>query len=66
MPSKKAYIAAGVIAAGSAAVVTAFAGRRKRSRGKAVDEELAVMIDEVEAKQSPTNDLLGAKPVFDA
>ncbi|NUR73568.1 MAG: hypothetical protein HOU81_22340 [Hamadaea sp.] len=52
MPSKKTYIAAGVIAAGSAAAVTAYAVRRKRSRDKAVDAELAVMIDEVEAELS--------------
>jgi len=91
MPSKKTYIAAGVIAAGSAAAVTAYAVRRRRSRDKAVDQELAVMIDEVEAElgespeaglaakkaaataknasakaQSSINDLLGAKPAFDA
>ncbi|NUR51176.1 MAG: hypothetical protein HOV71_23880 [Hamadaea sp.] len=80
MPSKKTYIAAGVIAAGSAAAVTAYAVRRKRSRDKAVDQELAVMIDEVEAELSDSpragdaakraatakDDLLGAKPAFDA
>ncbi|MEV6968432.1 hypothetical protein AB0M47_25290 [Hamadaea sp. NPDC051192] len=81
MPSKKTYIAAGVIAAGSAAAVTAYAVRRKRSRDKAVDEELAVLIDEVEAELSDSpqagdsarkaaatakDDLLGAKPAFDA
>ncbi|NUT37126.1 MAG: hypothetical protein HOV79_29055 [Hamadaea sp.] len=90
MPSKKTYVAAGVLAAGSAAAVTAYAVARRR-RNKAVDEELAVMIDEVEAElheqpavesaaekvvaeakgvptkaQSSINDLLGAKPAFDA
>jgi hypothetical protein len=87
MPSKKTYIAAGVLAAVSAAAVTAYAVHKRRSQEKAVDQELAVMIDEVEATlgdgpvaapaakaaapageaaQSSINDLLGAKPVFDA
>ena len=86
MPSKKTYIAAGVLAAGSAAAVTAYAVHKKRNQDKAVDQELAVMIDEVEATlsdtpvadaaapareaagraQSSINDLLGAKPAFDA
>lgn len=90
MPSKKTYVAAGVLAAGSAAAVAAYAVNRRR-KNKAVDQELAVMIDEVEAElheqpavesaenkvvvetkgtagkaQSSINDLLGAKPAFDA
>ncbi|WP_157546537.1 hypothetical protein [Hamadaea tsunoensis] len=43
---KKSLIAAGVIAAGSAAAITAYAVRRRRDR--AVDAELSHIIDEAE------------------
>lgn len=52
--SKKKYIAAGLIAAGSAAAVAAYAVRRRRD--KAVDAELAGMLNDTEipaAKPSP-------------
>lgn len=50
MPSsKKKYIAAGLIAAGSAAAVTAYAVRRRRE--KQVDKELAGMLNEAEIPQ---------------
>jgi hypothetical protein len=82
MPSsKKKFIAAGLLAAGSAAAVTAYAVRRRRD--KAVDKELAGLLDEADAqpagKPSPTvetsalgrarvdlKDLQGAKPVVEA
>jgi hypothetical protein len=51
MPSsKKKYIAAGLIAAGSAAAVTAYAVHRRRE--KQVDKELAGMLDEAEVPRA--------------
>lgn len=44
--SKKKYIAAGLIAAGSAAAVAAYAVRRRRDR--AVDAELAGMLNDAD------------------
>jgi len=59
MPSsKRKYIAAGLLAAGSAAAVTVYAVRRRRD--KAVDKELAGLLDEVEippVKPSPEADV---------
>jgi hypothetical protein len=63
MPKKK-YIAAGLIAAGSAAAVTAYAVRRRRD--KAVDKELAGILDEVDPSAAATaayQDVMAAQPV---
>jgi hypothetical protein len=78
--SKKKFVAAGLLAAGSAAVA-AYGVRRRRD--KAVDKELAGLLDEADVqptgRQSPKvetpalggarsnlKDLMGAKPAVEA
>ena len=79
--SKKKFVAAGLVAAGSDAVVAAYVVRRHRD--KAVDKELAGLLDEADVQptgqQSPKvetpaldgarsnlKDLMGAKPTVEA
>ena len=52
MPSsKRKYVAGGLIAAGAATAVAAYAVRRRRD--KAVDKELAGMLNQAEAPAEP-------------
>jgi hypothetical protein len=79
--SKKKFVAAGLLAAGSAAVVAAYAMRRHKD--KVVDKELAGLLDEADAQptgqsspkveapalggaRSNLKDLMGAQPAVEA